>query len=150
MRKPGDIISSLFLILFGIVILCGAGKLGIGSVKEPQAGFFPFVGAMTLIVLSLLLLVQGLRGHSKGIQAFGDLLRPVLLIGGMLIYVFLFDPAGYIIATLILSAIVLRILDTKSWWVIGGVSLFLAFGTFVLFDRLLGMPLPDGILKGLF
>ena len=62
---------------------------------------------------------------------------------GLLAYVLLFDPAGYIIATIVLSVIVLRILDTKSWWVIGGVSLLLAFGTFFLFDRLLGMPLPD-------
>ena len=147
MRKSGDVLASLFLIFVGMGVIIGGSKLSIGTVREPQAGFFPFVGGVSLIVLCLILLIQGLRGRSAGIQAFGELLRPVFLILGMVVYILLFDLVGYIIATIILSIIVLRILDTKSWWVIAGVSFSLAVGTYILFDRLLSMPLPGGILE---
>jgi putative tricarboxylic transport membrane protein len=61
-------------------------------------------------------------------------------------YVAALETAGYIIATTILSAIVLRILGTKSFWVMSAISLILGVGSYFIFDGLLGVPLPVGVL----
>jgi hypothetical protein len=53
---------------------------------------------------------------------------------------------GYVISTIMLSAVVLRVLETKSWWVLAVVSLVLSIGSYLLFVRLLGVTLPNGIL----
>jgi len=149
MRKLGDVLAGLLLVLIGAGVIIGALKLHVGSATEPQPGFFPFVGGVLLILLSSVLLMKGLRGTSIGTKAFGELKRPIILIVGMVVYVIIFDWVGYVIATIILSAIVLRILETKSWWVLTVVSLVLSVGSYILFDRLLGVTLPPGILSKL-
>jgi putative tricarboxylic transport membrane protein len=69
---------------------------------------------------------------------------------GLVIYVLIFDIAGYILATVILSVIVLRVLEPKTRWIFAVVSLILAIGSYLLFDRLLGVLLPGGILERFF
>ncbi len=65
----------------------------------------------------------------------------------MVLYVAILERVGYVISTIMLSVVILRILETKSWWVLAGVSLILSIGSYVVFDRLLGVTLPSGILK---
>ncbi len=149
MRKLGDFLASLVLIFIGAGVIIGAIKLRVGSATEPQPGFFPFVGGVLLIVLSSILLVQAWRGRSLGAKAFGELGRPILLISGMVVYIAIFDWVGYVLATIMLSAVILRILETRSWWVLTVVSLVLSVGSYILFDRLLGVTLPGGILANL-
>jgi hypothetical protein len=146
MRKPGDIIAGLFFIILAIGASIGALKLHVGKLTEPQPGFFPFLGATALAVLSFVLLFQAFSGHSVGTQAFGNLWRPLTVIMGLVLYIVIFDTVGYIIATILISAIILRILDTKSWWVIVVVSLIIAMGSYILFEQFLGVPLPSKIL----
>jgi len=42
--------------------------------------------------------------------------------------------------------LILRILDVKSWRVLILTSFCLSIGTYILFDKLLGIELPVGIL----
>ncbi len=139
--------AGLILILIGAGVIVGALKLRVGSATEPQPGFFPFVGGVLLLVLSSVLLVQALRGRGIGSRAFGELRRPAILIAAMVVYVIILEGVGYVIATIILSAVILRILETKSWWALAVVSLVLSIGSYLLFDRLLGVTLPSGILR---
>jgi len=148
MRKTGDLLAGLFLILIGITVIIGAMGLRIGTPTEPQPGFFPFVSAIVLIILSLILLIRAFRGSSTGIQVFGELWRPLLLTVSLLFYSIVLDFLGYAIATIILSAVILRVLDTRRWWKVAAVSLVLSIGSYVLFDRFLGVTLPRGILEG--
>jgi len=142
-------LAGLIFVLIGVGVIIGALTLRVGSATEPQPGFFPFVGGVLLLILSSILFVQGLRGRSLGTKAFGELRRPAILIVAMVVYVVILDGVGYVIATIMLSAIVLRILETKSWWVIVVASLVLSVGSYILFDRLLGVTLPNGILAKL-
>jgi putative tricarboxylic transport membrane protein len=148
MKKTGDLISASIFILLGIGILIGALRLGVGRATAPQPGFIPFLSGVALIGVSLVLLYQALRGQSKGSRAFENLRRPATLIAGLVFYVGILETAGYILATAAISAIVLWIEQTKSWWVLLTVSLALAAGSYLLFDRLLGVTFPVGILKG--
>ncbi len=147
MRKTGDVVASLILIAVGTAVLFASVPLQVGTPREPQPGFFPFVSGSILIVLALLLLINAYRGRTAGMQAFGQLWRPITLIVGLFFYSIVLDPLGYVIATIVLSAVILRVLDTKSWWKLAGVSFGLSMGTYLLFDRLLGVSLPHGILQ---
>jgi len=50
--------------------------------------------------------------------------------------------SGYVLCTLIASGLILRILSVKSWRVLIITSLCVSMGTYLLFDRLLGIDLP--------
>lgn len=151
MEKKTDIWGSSFFILIGIGVTVRAVGLQIGTATEPKPGFFPFLGGIGLTVLSGIYLVRSLwRGGGPEDKIKGDLWRPTFLVLGLVIYVLTFNPLGYVLATFILSAIVLWIMDTRPWWTLAGVSLGLALASYILFDRLLGVTLPKGIMPGLW
>jgi len=146
MRKLVDVIGGLGRLSIGVWAIIGGMKLHLGKVSEPQPGFFPFWGGVVLVVLSGLLLIQALSGRSKGAEAFGALWRPMIMIIGLIVYVAILDTLGYIIATLVLSIVLLRVLGTKRAWVLALAALLISFGSYILFDRLLNVTLPAGIL----
>jgi hypothetical protein len=146
-RNWGDIVGSLLLILIGIGVMIGSVRLHVGSPTNPQPGFFPFVGATILIGLSLILLASGWMGRGKALEAFGEVRRPAILVVSMGVYVGILDHLGYVLATMIVAVVILRVLGVKSWKVLGLASVLLAGGTYLLFARLLGIELPAGVLE---
>ncbi len=147
-RRPnwGDMIGSLLLVLTGIGVIVGSIRLRIGTPTNPEPGFFPFLGGVILIALSCILMVQGWLGGGKEGKAFGEMRRPGILVVGMGVYVVILDSLGYVLATILIAAVILRVLGVKSWRVLGMVSIALAVGTYLLFARLLGIELPAGVL----
>lgn len=146
--NAGDTVAGIFGILLGGAVIIGAVRLHLGTPQEPQPGFFPFVAAVILVVLCGILLVQALCGRRQGMEAFGEMWRPVILIAGLFVYAVVLDVVGYVVATTVLSVVVLRVLDTKTWWKLLVISLALSLGTYLLFDRLLDVSLPEGVLGG--
>ncbi len=146
MRNRSDAAGSLFLFLLGIGAVVGAVRLKVGSPTEPQPGFFPFLGGLSLIVFSAIIFIKGWIGKSEKKVSFGEIGRPALLIVVMIALVVILDSIGYVIGTFIASGLILRILNVKSWRTLIFTSLCLSIGTYVLFDKLLGIELPVGIL----
>ncbi|MDP1989513.1 MAG: tripartite tricarboxylate transporter TctB family protein [Syntrophales bacterium] len=149
MRKSGDIVVGLFFLAIGIVFMIGAIKLQVGVPTEPRPGFFPFIDGAILIVLSGLFLIQAWGGKAGESQAFGKMGGPILVVLTLILYVATIDTLGYVITTTILSAVVLKVMETKPR-VLVLVSLILAVVSYLLFDRLLGVTLPRGLLAAFF
>src|SRR5512136_1402324 len=146
MKNAGDTVGSLFLFFLGIGAVVGAIRLKVGSPTEPQPGFFPFLGGLSLIVLSTIIFFKGRMGESQKKVAFGEVGRPALLLVVMIGLVAVLGSVGYVIGTFLASGLILRILNVKSWWTLILTSLCLSIGTYVLFDKLLGIDLPVGVL----
>jgi hypothetical protein len=147
MKSKSDIVGSVFLFLLGIGAMIGAVQLKIGTPTEPQPGFFPFVAGIILLIFSTLIFFQAWLGASKHKVVFGEIGRPALLLGVLVLLVLVMDGLGYVLGTLIASFLILRILGVRSWRVLILTSLSLSIGTYVLFDRLLGVDLPVGLLS---
>ena len=148
MRKNGDMWAGFFFAFFGIAVVIGSLGLPLGTPLDPQPGFFPLLAGVFLSGLSIIHLIRAFLKKSGPMQAFGTVWRPAFLIAGLFIYTFILDPVGYVIATIFLSVIILRILESKSWWKLVTISVAASIGTYVLFDRIMGVTLPLGILKG--
>ncbi len=146
MRKQ-DVIGALILLFVSAWAIIGGLKLGLGKVSEPQPGFFPFWGGVILAILCAVLLFQAWAGRSKGAEAFGAIWRPIIMMTGLIVYVALLNIIGYLLATIILSIVLLRVLGTKRVWSLALAALIMALGSYILFDRLLNVPLPAGILS---
>lgn len=148
--KPGDLVASAFFILVGIYVTISAIGLKVGTPIAPKPGFFPFLGGLTMIGLSGILLFKACFGRSTGTQAFGKIGNLFLVLLGLVFYIATLESMGYLISTTILSVIVLRVLGTKSGSVLIGTSLILAIGSYLLFSRFLDVPLPKGIMSKIF
>jgi putative tricarboxylic transport membrane protein len=147
MKNLSDIIGSGILILFGIVGIIGAIGLRIGTPTEPQPGFFPFLSGAIIIIFSLIILIRGCLVHTEVKRSFGEIRRPAMLVGVLIIFVAILEPLGFIIASLFAIALVLFIMGVKSWQTLLISSFAFSIGTFLLFDRLLGISLPAGVLS---
>ena len=149
MRKNGDMWAGFFFLFFGVAVVIGSLGLPLGTPLDPQPGFFPLLAGVFLSGSSIIHLVRTFLKKSGPMQAFGAMGRPASLIAGLFIYSFILAPVGYVIATIMLSVMILRILESKSWWRLVTISVAASIGSFILFDRILGVTLPLGILKGL-
>ncbi len=144
MRRD-DLLAGSLLAVAGIAALVGAIGLRVGTLLHPQPGFFPFLGAAALIGLALALMAQARLGRSTGSEQFGEMGRPAMLVAGMAVYVGILEPVGYLLATCLLAALMLRVLRVACWRVVGVTSVVLAVATYLLFRRVLGIDLPPGV-----
>ena len=147
MLKRGDILAGFFFLLIGVGDIIGALGLPLGTPLDPKPGFFPLLAGIFLSCLSILYLLRALMKGRREMKPLGAAWRPGLLIIGLFIYSAILDRLGYVMAMIILSVIILRILETKPWWKLVAVSLISSIGSYVLFDRVLGVNLPLGVLK---
>jgi putative tricarboxylic transport membrane protein len=147
MQNKRDVISSVVLILVGLVVIVWSIRLQVGTLLRPMPGFFPFLVGFGIIVLSLILLVQGWLGRTTASKAYGRWQRPLIMVAGLAVYSIILDPLGYILSTIFIAAITLRILGVMSWKVIGASSVVLSVLVYFLFTRLLGVELPAGVLS---
>ena len=145
MRKPGQIVAGLCFLGIGIGFTVGAVRLQIGVPTEPQPGFFPFWDGVILIALSAVFLFQAWGGRVGESHAFGRLGGPAVVVLALVLYVATMETVGYVITTALLSAVVLKVLETKPR-VLVLMSLILAVASYLIFDRLLGVTLPLGLL----
>jgi hypothetical protein len=148
MRNRVDVWAGVVLCAVGIGTLFEAFRLKVGTFLAPKPGFFPLLGGLVLIGFSLGLLVQiwMRRGRASGRnqEPLGELRRPLILVTSMGIYAAVLDPLGYLLPTFVISALILRMLDVKSWKGIILASLGLSVASYLLFGRILGIELPSG------
>ncbi|PJC76112.1 MAG: hypothetical protein CO013_00705, partial [Syntrophobacterales bacterium CG_4_8_14_3_um_filter_58_8] len=102
-----------------------------------------------LIALSAVFLFQAWGGRAGESHAFGRLGGPAVVVLALILYVAAMETVGYVITTALLSAVVLKVLETKPR-VLVLMSLILAVASYLIFDRLLGVTLPRGLLAAFF
>ena len=148
MKKSAIVTSILFLILaFGAFI--ESMKLPFGRVSAPAAGFFPAVLAVLLALTSLFTIVEALGGSHEGV-AQGEPLtwkKIVLTLGSLLVFGFVFERLGYLLATFLFIIFLLRAVERQSWGLALSVALLASLVSYLVFGLLLGTPLPAGLLQ---
>ncbi|MEI7672794.1 MAG: tripartite tricarboxylate transporter TctB family protein [Deltaproteobacteria bacterium] len=146
MKNTGDVIGGFALCALSIAAGIGSLSLRIGSPTEPQSGFFPFAGSMLLFVFSVVIILRGLLGPQKEQEAYGEMSRPAALLLVLTALVAALSSLGYLVSTFVSSGLILRIMGVKSLRILVITGLCLSVGTYVLFDKLLGVELPVGFL----
>jgi putative tricarboxylic transport membrane protein len=147
MVSADRIAGSLFFLL-GLGVIVGAVRLDVGTPSEPQAGFFPFLGGVALVALSAILVIQDLRGRGDQTESFGNIRPPLLALAGLIAFVAAAGPLGYVPAMAILTVILLFVFEVRQVWAFVVAGVVVPLGTYILFDRILGVPLPPGPIDG--
>ena len=127
-----------------------AGALPFGTARVPQSAFFPKIIAALLAILSSILLVQTLRGGGERVASekisVEGLARIALAMFGMALYAMALERLGFLLSTFLLTGFLLRVMEPRSWSKLLTLALATALGSYAIFARALGMPLPPGIL----
>ena len=144
-RPPGDRrtrssapSSRLPSVVTGAVLAYG---YGLGTLKRPGAGLWPFVVSMLIVTLSLLLLVIG--RHLQDSEKFTR--ASLLVLIGLATFVgvaVLLPVIGFEIPSLLLCVVWLKLLGGESWRSTAIVSVATVAAFYLLFLYGLRIPLP--------
>ena len=156
--KRADLVVSGILALFSVYLMVKSAELPIGWIPEegPGGGAFPFWLAVGMLICSVLIFVQNLRGKSEegqSVEVFMDrdsrhlfltvLVSLAIMIGGIQI-------VGVYVSVPLFLVFYMRYLGGHSWFLTLSVSIATPILTFILFDKILLILLPKGITDPLF
>jgi len=141
-----DRILGLGAVLLAIPVMLRSWGYGIGTLRTPGAGFWPFCIGLVMLGLGGFLIVRpspAAQGENQSASRWGRLAIALLTLA---FCVAALEPLGYLAAMAILLVVQLRWVEDRPWRgsvVIGIVS---AVVSLIVFRTLLKVPLPVGIL----
>ncbi len=142
--------SCIFLLGLSVLVGLMSLRLGIGGLELMGAGFMPFLASILLFVLTVIVLIKGLRtkqgGEEKTRLTWKALEKPLKLVVGLIGYAFLLMPLGYLIVTFLFVFFMFTMMQPQKWRMDLVFAALVAAASFVLFDTLLSVRLPPGIL----
>jgi putative tricarboxylic transport membrane protein len=149
-----DILSSLVWLGLGILFMIASLREGLFRKGIPGPGFLPFITALALIVLSLMVFLPAVnrkkeeRGKKiENIFPEKDSFKKVSLgLMALFLYGIALEYIGYIITTILFMVFTFRLMEREKW---KGPLLFAistAVISYLLFVVLLEVQLPGGFL----
>jgi putative tricarboxylic transport membrane protein len=151
--KYQEQIGSSFWIVIGLLFCIGAPGYGFFSEGVPEPGLFPFLAGILLVLLGSIVWLQAFqektRQKGRGSRFFpqADTWKRISLsIFALCGYVLILDSLGFLLATFLFLAFLLRFIEPQKWSVVLTVALLTSASSYLLFQLLLKSNLPKGFL----
>ena len=152
-QKNRDVLSSLVCIGIGILFCIGSVKFGDIRAGFPSAGFFPFITGVILAFLALIQVVgvftAGKAGEDKAEDFFpqqDSVKRLLITLAILFLYAIALEYVGFLITNFLFMVLLLRGLEPQGWKTVLVTAFLTSISCYVLFDILLKVPVPRGIL----
>lgn len=161
MKKLG-IFFFLFSLFFLVVLVpkIGADYQAFELLGEDfntdDAKFFPYMIGVILLLLSILIILQGLIQKAKDQTIYpegvdwGKVKDVGILLAISLAYIILLEPLGFFIITPIALIVCLWFFGMRRWLSMIAIPILVTLFIFVCFEVLMSIQLPKGILEWMF
>jgi len=141
-----ELVFNFLLLALGLYVIVVSYRIGFGTFREPDAGFFPFVGGMVILITDILVLTT--RSKEKGAEVisfsgFGLLLFFTILCA---FWIMAMPYLGYVIVTFVTSFGLFKTMKLEGWRRPLGFSILLTLYIYLMFDYWFYLDLPRGIL----
>jgi len=135
--------------LLGGVVLFDAVRLGFGWGPDgPRSGFFPFWLALLMIVMCVAIMAQAARaGECKSFVSREQLQSVLKVLWPATAAVALMYFVGLYVASALYMGFYMRWVGRHSWVSVAAISLGLAMGSFLVFEKWFLVPMPKGPLE---
>ena len=149
--KQGDLIMGIMLLGFAVAFYYFSYHFsGYQFETVPYdvgPGFLPrlFLGALAIEAIALILTSVSRGTGSDRMKPIFQL-RPVLMLGSFVVYIYLSILFGYILATIAFMILAFLLLGVRIGWTLILVPPLITFASYFLFGSLLNIYLPSGSL----
>ena len=147
--KKTYIFANLFWMGLAVAVCIESLQLQIGSFHQPGPAFLPFLAAVLLGILSLISLLQTLKGTLQddyNAWAKMSFLKLGLVVASLFLYVLLLNTLGFLLDTFILLLFLFRVMEPYRWTKVLFASLLTIGAVYAFFVVLLDSRLPKGLL----
>jgi len=149
-RRAQVPLGQLGLAALGLYVTIEAQSLGLWTDLGPGPGLLPLLLGIALLGLTAAWVVQTILARRRGADEADDHhagerldgTYVVGIIGGLILLAALMDLLGFQISMTLFLFVELMWLGRQRWWISAVVALVASVGTFVVFDRVLGVALP--------
>jgi putative tricarboxylic transport membrane protein len=150
MRRCNQVVGVLLLI-FSIWIITVSKDLVYTVEFSPGAGFFPIWLGISLLILSLILLLNSTIlkfdiSEENPFPGKAAVLRIMLILGSLLASILLFEPLGFLITMFCLVAFLLFFLEKYRWYSSAMISAVMVLAIYGIFKVWLNVNLPLGLI----
>lgn len=146
-------------LVIGVGCLVAGIRLPIGTISHPGYGLLPVITGVLLIAASAVSLLETLKrkaipGKPKEEtqktatkeESQTSRLRPLLILGAIFTYLFLAGVVGHALVAAVVAVIVLLTTGKRPWWQIVLYGVLIGLFSWLLFDLLLRVRLPRGLI----
>jgi putative tricarboxylic transport membrane protein len=147
-RSKGYIVVGAIGICLSVLYLALSFQMPMGRVRQPGAGVFPVISGFLLLLGSVSALWEGMKQRNSEkveLPAGSDLLRLLAVLGGVLGYLILLPVLGQLISSTLFCFVLIRALSSLSIWRVMLYAVLMSGAAYVLFVRILMLPMPVGI-----
>ena len=151
--KMAGIVAGLLLAAVGILIAWSTSQMRVPPMHAkvgPQV--FPYVAALSLLIVGACFLVQAMRGSSEKLMADTDSTEwgsLAFIVAGFLFQIFFITTLGFILSSTVLFVAVAMGFGSRHYVRDTIVALILSAAAYFTFTKLLNLQLPAGIFGGL-
>jgi putative tricarboxylic transport membrane protein len=142
-----DRVGALAILAVGILYLWQVISMPSASIGDPLGPkAFPLLLGILMILLGISIFFKPGEGVeiSFGKKTLGSVMGLAVLLG---VYGYTLPWIGYLLGTFLFLSITSRLLGEKSWILNILLSAGVSLGIYGLFTRILGIPLPLGIIQ---
>ena len=149
--KKADIVGGLIGILIGLYALWEGSKMPEDVVMKIGPSFFPNILAALLILFSLVLIVNALRGKSKGEVAplkLSDkgVQRGLITLVSAVLFCVVLDPLGFIPTAIIFLVFMMWVMGNRKPAMLAIAPPLVTLTIWLIFEKVLNLSMPAGIL----
>jgi putative tricarboxylic transport membrane protein len=152
MMRSLKIYSSLFWLLFAVVMGHRASLLPMGEMRETGAGFFPLAIALVTGFLAILALLQALRRKKDLPEEAPDAPERfrwwniAVILAALVAYGLTLEKVGFLVNTFLFMLLLIKVIEPQSWTKSLLAALITAVVAELFFNVLLSAQIPKGIL----
>jgi hypothetical protein len=139
-----DRASGTFFVLLGLFVIWERRVLPLGTPGNPGPGYFPLLLAILLILMGGILVIRGRQSVALRSVQWPEARTALAILGCCIFATLAMETIGYRVTMVLILGFLFGFLERLKIWQVFALTLFLAFGSFWLFDTFLKVPLPRG------
>ncbi len=142
--------GGLVWLVLGIFVAFQGYELGLGQTREPGSGFAIFWLGLLTAAFAASIVFSAIKNGSEDIASLWRGTRwgkVALIIVLLLVFGFLFERIGFVVCSLALLLVLMRVVDPVPWPTALLVSFGATFGIWYVMNKLLLIQLPNGWLS---
>lgn len=132
----------------GIFVIWAGLKLKIGNINDPGSGFVLFYTGLLMCVFAFTIIVSAVTEGGPTVASLWAGTRwtkPLVVIVCLAAFAFLFEPLGFLLGSIPLLLLLLRVIDPVRWTLAIPIALLVPLGVWWVLKRALLIQLPSGI-----
>ncbi len=139
----------IFLLFVSAILSIGAIRLGLGKINDFGPGFFPLLASALIALFSMIIIISSRKASANRIPQASAFItaKSAMIVIVLLVFGLFVESAGFFLCSFFASLLLLRINGIKRWLYLLFVPGLICIGTFLIFNVLLQVRLPLGILE---